>query len=85
VTVPLDEFEVDTDYILKWEVEIGVVMRAKLWKAEDPEPDWQVSIADPETRLSRVPTGEIMLFTIMQTGIDQTKRFEYLDVRDAGG
>jgi hypothetical protein len=59
--------------------------RAKLWKAEDPEPDWQVSIADPGNATFAGTNSEIMLFTIMQTGIDQTKRFEYLDVRDAGG
>jgi hypothetical protein len=83
-TIPLDEFEADTDYILKWEVEIGVLMRAKLWRADGPEPDWQVSIADPGNATFAGTNTEIALVSNMQTGIDQTKRFEYLDVRDVG-
>jgi hypothetical protein len=82
--VPVGEFLAATDYILKWEVDIGTVMRAKVWRAGDPEPDWQVSIVDPGAATFAGVNSSIMVYSRMSPGIDQTKRFEYLDVRDLG-
>ena len=83
-TIPIDELLPNTEYILKWEVEIGVVMRAKLWKVGDVEPDWQVSIPDPGDATFAGVNSEVLLYSVMYHGFDQTKRFAYLDVHDGG-
>jgi hypothetical protein len=82
VSQPLPAFEPGVDYIVKWEVDVGTVMRAKVWKATDAEPGWQVSASDPGGATFGGVDSNLTMFSVLQQGITQTKRIDYVRVDD---
>jgi hypothetical protein len=82
-SVPLGAFDTTSEYIIKWEVDVGTVMRAKIWRTIDTEPaGWQVSAPDPGGATFGGVDSNLTMFSVLLRGIDQVKNVDYLRVDD---